>query len=76
MKTTLNDFAVRHRLHLRRHPDDSTDIILGHLGHIFEYADGVLGVRFMPQPPRSHLWPYARRRLVAAGFVLTQNGGW
>jgi hypothetical protein len=70
----IREFAARHRLPLRRHPDDGTEIIGGKWGHVYEYADGVLGVLFMPGSPRPHKWASLRRRLLAAGFTLIQNG--
>lgn len=70
----LRAFASRHRLRVRRHPDDATEIISGKSGQIYEYADGVLAALFMPEAPRPHKWASLRRRFLAAGFTLIQNG--
>jgi hypothetical protein len=42
-------------------------------GHILEYADCTLGVCFLPIPPRRQLWGYAKQKLVAAGFAVSQD---
>jgi hypothetical protein len=44
------------------------------VGHIYEYSPGVLGLVFMPRQP--YKWKHLRRKLLAEGFVLHQNGDW
>ena len=67
----IQAFANRYRLRLKRH-EAGEPIISGKLGHIYEHGESTLGLMFMPDRPR--LWPNARRKLDAAGFVIWQDG--
>ena len=67
----IEDFAARYRLKVRR-AEDGDHIITGKLGHIYQHDSETLGLMFMPGKPR--LWPRARRRLEAVGFVIWQDG--
>ena len=44
------------------------------LGHIFEYSSTRMGLVFMPRRPK--LWTILRKRMLAAGFEIRQNGDW
>jgi hypothetical protein len=73
-------FAETHRLRIKRDVD-GTYIIPGNLGdsHIYDYSDEELGVLFMPthkasDKPRTKLWNSVRRKCIAAGMTLRQNG--
>lgn len=71
MEDTLTLFATHHHLHIRR--DECRDLIIpGRNGHIFDNHDGRLGVCLMPGTKMR--WTYAKRKLIAAGFVLHQDG--
>ena len=50
---TLADFALKHKLKLRRDPDDGTDIIRGSHDqrHLYEWSDTELAVMFMTPAP-------------------------
>ena len=67
----IQAFANRYRLRAKRHEDGEL-IITGKLGHVYGHDDATLGLMFMPNRPR--LWPNARRKLDAAGFVIWQDG--
>ena len=67
----IQAFANLYRLRVKRHEDGEL-IITGKLGHIYGHDDATLGLMFMPDRPR--LWPNARRKLEAAGFVIWQDG--
>lgn len=70
MKDTLQQFATLH--HLRVRHDECRDLIIpGRNGHIFDNGD-TLGVCLMPGTKMR--WTYAKRKLIAAGFVLHQDG--
>ena len=58
------------RLRVKR--DECGDpIIPGQRGHIYEHNHTMLGMLFMPCRPR--LWANAKRKLLAAGFVIRQD---
>ena len=70
---TLEHFAKTYRLALKR--DDCGDYFVpGRLGQIYLYNAEELGVIVMPPGDRAKVWPYARRRLTAAGCAVIQNG--
>lgn len=72
---TICRFAEEHKLRLRR--DECGDgVIMGRNGHVYLYDHNRLGVMFMPDPPRPHLWAHARHKLLAAGFEVVQDGDW
>jgi hypothetical protein len=77
----ISAFAERYRLKLRREPGrdpgDSTQIIAGRLGHIYEYDTVVFGVMFIPSGAiRPRLWHSSREKGLAAGMTLLQDGDW
>ena len=71
----INDFAERHRLTLSIDPGDSTEVLVGSQGHIYEYDHDTLAVIFSPAgAPRTRLWRALREKCLAAGMKLRQNG--
>lgn len=70
--SALPRFAHAHRLKLRRDPGDATEIIAGKLGQIYEHSETHFGVMLMLGSVRA--WSYARKRLIAAGSEIIQNG--
>jgi hypothetical protein len=69
----IQKFATRNRLHTRI-DEDLTKIILGKVGHIYEYDDNHLGVIIMPNPPRKQYWGFTKRTLIALGCEVVQDG--
>ena len=75
---TIEEFANRYNVRLRR--DWCGDMIAGKpprprpedCSHIFEMGDGRLGLCLILGSPRR--WTFAKRRLLAAGFELKQDG--
>ena len=63
-------FTEKYRCAARR--QDGEQVIPGKLGHIYRHDESTLGLMFLPDRPR--LWPNARRKLDAAGFVIWQDG--
>src|SRR5258706_10553071 len=77
---TVEDFAREHRLKVRL--DECGDrVIPGRMGdnHIYFHSSGRLGVMFMPDPkaldsdPHSTRWNNRRRKLIAAGCLITND---
>jgi hypothetical protein len=54
--------------------EDSTKIIPGRFGQIYEYNTDLLAVLVMPDPPRRRYWGCVRTTLLEAGFSLVQDG--
>jgi hypothetical protein len=71
---SLASFAVQHRLKLKTDTGDGTWIILGRLGHIYEYGDRTLGVMVIPSPPRKNVWGFTRKKFLAVAMRIVQNG--
>ena len=78
---TIHEFAIKHRLKLRQHEDDGTDIIPGRpsFSHIYGYSDDELGVIYVSyktvlDPARPRLWHSYSKQAIAAGMTLRQNG--
>jgi len=76
----LPEFAVTKNLKTKRDVD-GTCIIPGRLGesHVYECAPNQLGVLFQPtsaptDQPRTKLWNSVRKKCIAAGMTLRQNG--
>ena len=74
---TIEQFAEMHRLKTRK--DECGDyIVSGRVGsrnldsHIYENGDGKLGVCLMFDSPRK--WTNAKAKLLAAGFIIRQDG--
>ncbi|MGC2182301.1 MAG: hypothetical protein WA637_03365 [Terriglobales bacterium] len=68
-------FAAKHNLRVQR--DDCNDpVILGKLGHLYEYDSTELALMILPsgRTPRPRLWNSKRERCMAAGMTLRQNG--
>src|ERR1700739_4285977 len=71
---TLKEFAEKHSLRLRRSPDDGTDNIVGRVGEIYEYSDCALALMMCDGPVGTGRWPRVRKKCVAGGMTLRQNG--
>lgn len=71
----IKDFAEHHRLKARRDADDAT-IIPGKHGHLFDgFANGLLGMVFIrPGIQHGRMWQSVKRRALAVGMVLKQDG--
>jgi hypothetical protein len=69
----IHQFADHQRLRTRV-DEDGTKIILGKVGHIYEYDDNRLGVIVIPNPPRMRYWGFTKAALLTAGFVVVQDG--
>jgi hypothetical protein len=74
---TLADFAVEHRLSVRRDVD-GTLIAPGRMGHLYEDTEERLGLLFVPDPnskhpARSRCWRSVQTRCLAAGMVILQE---
>lgn len=66
-------FAAKYRL--RTHSDRCGEVIVrGSRGEIFEHSTGRLAVLFTPDRP--FVWAYTRKKLLTAGFKITQDGDW
>lgn len=67
-------FAEKYGLKAKR--DECGELIIpGRVGQIYEYGSGRFGALFMPPgDPRPRAWGNFRRKLLAAGFHLLQNG--
>lgn len=63
----IETFAQIHRLRTRVDVD-STKIIPGKDGHIFEVADHLLGILLIPD--RHRVWANGRRKMVRWGFTI------
>ena len=72
--STIQVFARRHRLKVRTDPKDSTPIIVGRFGHLYQVADQLLGVMVMPPKPSARYWNAAQAKLLEARFVILQDG--
>lgn len=70
---TVKEFAVRQRLRTRS-DEDSTDIVPGKVGYVYEYDDELLGVMVMPKGRQTQYWTYAKRALLQVGCLIVQNG--
>jgi hypothetical protein len=66
-------FAIMHRLKTKL-DEDTTRIIPGKHGHIYEHGNGLLGVVVMPNPPRKHYWGFTRSLLLGLNFRVIQSG--
>jgi hypothetical protein len=67
-------FAEKYGLKAKR--DECGELIIpGRVGQIYEYGSGRFGALLMPPgDPRPRAWGNFRRKLLAAGFHLLQNG--
>jgi hypothetical protein len=77
MSLILIAFANKYRLKLKRDPCDGTYIIPGRHGQIYEYSDSELAVMFIllsDQEPSPRTWTSVRRKCVATGMTLRQDG--
>ena len=70
----VQSFADSYRLKARISVDDGFKSISGKYGQIYEYADAVLGVMVIPDPPRKRYWGCVRTALLKAGLTLVQDG--
>jgi len=73
----LTEFAATYNLKAKRDAGDDTTIIPGRTGHIYEHSEAELAVMYiLPNEiePRPRAWSAARKRGIAAGMILRQNG--
>jgi hypothetical protein len=73
---TIRAFAEQYRLCTCRETDGTT-VIRGQAGcHLYEYDEGELGllVSSDAKDPRPHRWAGIRKRCLAVGMTLRQNG--
>lgn len=73
----IKQFAGRHRLKLVRDKSDDTPVIIGKSGQIYEYSEAELGVMFIKpvsKPARTHFWRKMSAQCVAAGMTARQCG--
>ena len=71
----VSEFAARQRLKVQR--EDSSVVINGKSGQLYEYSDTELGIMFITpatKAPRTHMWRKMSLVCVAAGMVLRQIG--
>jgi hypothetical protein len=76
---TIEQFAEQYRLKTRINRGDDTKVILGKLGHLYEYDAGIMGLCFIPEPnptkpERTKLWNARKATCLAAGMTLQQDG--
>jgi hypothetical protein len=70
---TLKEFADSYRLKLSK--DDCGDpVIVGKLGHLYEYSDSELGLFFMASRRTSKAWTNVCHSTSAAGMLVRQTG--
>lgn len=72
-RATLRAFADQYRL--KTSLDECRELIIpGRQGQIYEYSDTQLGVMFSPNDSHPRRWSYLRRRAIAAGLRVVQDG--
>lgn len=69
----VRDFAKEQRLKIETQTDGSC-CIRGSRGEIFQYDESQLAVLVSAETTRA--WTAARKKLIAAGFTLYQDGDW
>lgn len=73
---TIHAFAKQYRLRLS-HDTDGTTVIRGHAScQLYEYDEGKLAVLIASdlQKPTPRRWAGIRKKCLAAGMILRQNG--
>ena len=70
----LKEFVDKHSLRVKRSPDDGTDNIVGRVGEIYEYSDCELALMICRGSVGIGRWARVRKKCVAAGMTLRQNG--
>jgi hypothetical protein len=71
----LKEFAEQYRLKVKHNAEDTTHVILGRMGQIYEYSGEELAVMFITsENPCTRLWRAARNKCLAAGMTLRQDG--
>jgi hypothetical protein len=70
-RSNILGFAQVENVRLR-HDDCGDEMLLGRRGHVFEYGSGRMGLYLTFNTKRQ--WSAAKRKLLAAGFVITQEG--
>jgi hypothetical protein len=71
----VSEFAAKQRLKVQR--EDSSVVINGKSGQLYEYSDTELGIMFITpatKAPRTHMWRKMSSACVAAGMVQRQIG--
>jgi hypothetical protein len=79
LNDTIEQFAERNRLKTRIDRGDDTKVILGKLGHLYEYGPSTMGLCFIPEPDptkpeRTKLWNARKQACLDAGMTLQQDG--
>jgi len=75
-ETIITAFAQQHRLHTFRDTDGTT-VIRGRDGcQLYEYSDSELGLLVSSETndPRPRRWTAIRKKCLAVGMILRQNG--
>jgi hypothetical protein len=72
-EATVVEFAQRYRLRPWR-DSDGTIVICGRHGHLFEYDRDIMGLMVLPSARRPKYWGHVRRKLLACGFRIQQDG--
>jgi hypothetical protein len=70
-------FAQQNRLTTFRETDDQTTVIRGQAGcHLYEYSDSELGLMVLSdaKEARPRRWTAIRKKCLAAGMTLRENG--
>jgi hypothetical protein len=71
----LKKFAEQYRFKMKHNAEDTTDVIVGRTGQIYEYSGEELAVMFITSDnPRTRLWRAVRDKCLAAGMTLRQDG--
>jgi len=70
----LGEFAKHHSLRVTRSRQDDNDNIVGKFGEIYEYSGSELGMMLCGGPVGTGRWARVRRKCLAAGMTLRQNG--
>ena len=69
----LRDFSHKHRLKTSR--DECGELIVrGQQGQIYEHSDSDLGVLFSPNDFHPRRWSHLRKKALAAGLRVVQDG--
>lgn len=73
---SIEIFAATHRLKSSRDKGDDTTVIVGRIGHLYEYSSTELGVMVVntSRTPRPRKWSALKQKCEAVGMVLRQNG--
>jgi hypothetical protein len=71
---TIHAFAKQNRLRTCREADGTT-VVRGQDGcHLYEYGEGEIGLMILSDGTHGRRWAGIRKKCVAAGMTLRQNG--